>query len=653
MSGVASLLLETPALAFPSGYKGPIGNLMSYMVRRELDKAGSWTVQVPLADPNNVDVVAGWRATIRQEGNLADFAFDTLMYRGEVMSHRIVINEAGQAILELSGVTPLGILANANLHIGLDETNRTLAQISADIDSVFSYTVPTGKSTGLASMTLNEQTKLQALLKIAGYFHCSIADGFGDVITFTDQDDVPDSGWRFINVAQAGPELNQPYSYPTVQSDVIGFISGAPVVSYEGSQIVNKITPLGVDWDGAPLTLSGAVAYDSKYTVQSGTNPDGSTYYYISDATSITAHGEKETTLVRSDVKNPSNDQSTIAQAKGVLLAIASMTLLQRRSEVISLGVEIVNGFDCWVLPGQRVRVRYVGVAQNLDGSLTWLNLDRDFLVVGRTDIGDASGQRTVHFDLATISQTYTIPNLPTAVPMPTPRPQDRQTSEPKPIDKTKSKDRVAPRPISPIVPSVPLVDAIARALADLTNNNGAYQSCCADQTSHHGRNPYTPTLGNGIPGGIQGASGAFGASSNVANGAGNGAQSFAAVTGSHKRLYFLNVGVTAGSVDTVTGPTGFTWHNIASGVWYAIIDSSASAGNALIHCTAGPGTNLNIDAPKIDIDSATAPIYIRYALPVGTTVYVIRPVDESGTPFEIEGGLTVGASEATTVITP
>lgn len=521
--GLSGIILETPTLAKPTNVKGPINSLASWTVRREINKGGTWSVRFPASEALASQIVTGWRVTLTQENN----AFETnLLYRGIVKSHRFVIDPSGMAMAELSGIDRLGALAETIIHTGKTFTNANLATMVAGITSL-SINTPASK-TQLSNVVINDQTVLGALLKIAQLYRCNIRESWSSLTdaVMTDQDNLPapdmDNNTNFNelvfrNMAVAGPELANLAYYSN-----IGLIAGAPTVSYEGSGLVNRITPVGADYDGGPLTLSGFTSYDPLFTLQTGTNPDGSNYYYIEDTASQTKYGLIETQLVRTDVKNPSNDATTKKLAQGVLYAVAASELLQRRYEIVSVNIQIANGYDIWALPGDYVRVIYNGVATLADGASTWLNLSDPMLVIGRTDTGDASGSRIVTFDLAMPAVPYAIPNLPGAISIPTPRPQDtKKVKDPLPNDlkPDTSMDQGGNAADRAVMPSL---DALSKALKDITHGTGAYQPCCADQTTDFKAGGSPPLAGAGIPsssGGIAGAS--FGASqdTNIAPG--------------------------------------------------------------------------------------------------------------------------------------
>lgn len=155
-----------------------------------------------------------------------------------------------------------------------------------------------------------------------------------------------------------------------------------------------------------PLTLEHATR-TTPFAVLTGTNDDGSNYWYLQDATSISRHGLVEMPMHRTDVKNPNaTDDASRAAAADILHQLASLELLRHREAKLFFDCPIANGHEVWALPGDTIRVQYTGNVK-VDGVVTmWEEFDKDFLVIERHDKSDPSGVRQVSLTLA-------IPDLP------------------------------------------------------------------------------------------------------------------------------------------------------------------------------------------------------------------------------------------------
>jgi hypothetical protein len=107
-------------------------------------------------------------------------------------------------------------------------------------------------------------------------------------------------------------------------------------------------------------------------------------------------------------------------QTANTLYATAVDMLLRQRSEIFSMRCRVANGRDIWSLPGDRVHVRFRGLAdtmealtQNGSSRVVWIDVDEWMLITERTDSSDESGVRQVEFVLAAPTMSYSIPALP------------------------------------------------------------------------------------------------------------------------------------------------------------------------------------------------------------------------------------------------
>lgn len=598
----AAIKLETPALTLVD-VAGPVSDLSAWSISRRINAAGTWSARFPVADPMSLQVKTGWRATVQQEaGRAEDIPYvmpRNLLTRGKVTSHRYVIDQSGGAQLEIGGFTALGMLGEKLTHLGLTFTDASIQTIAAGIAPTATIFAPTWTPARTASLTVNDNTELAALLKLNDLFRTSLYEEFDSTdLRFVDQDNVFGSNYGtapetlFTNFENFDPAM---LTDAFMDEEGIGVLSGVPTIGYDGSQIVNKIRPLGTDYDGSPLTLAGATQYDPLYEVQTGVNPDGSNYYYLSDAESIAAYGEIETQTVLSSVKNPNNDFTSRSQAQSVLLAMSSLELLRRRAEIITFNCTIANSARCWILPGQGVHVKYRGVAKTLDGKFTFVDLDEQFLCIGRTDSGNAHGRRSTSFDLASYGITRTIPNLPNAIAIATPRPQDQKHSEPK--DEKPEADDTAEAGDTPgsSYPSAgdfvtPPMDTLPDDLMNLPLGKGPFESCCADPTLDitHGGSPLLG--GGGAP------TSGFGNQRSSNSGGMPLFFAFAIGAGFDNTKAHVLLGITTLNVTSITSTSGQVWtfvgtHGTAK-VWRTTLAAGYGLLTAITGSTVGTGSD-------------------------------------------------------------
>jgi hypothetical protein len=471
----AAVIIETPALV----EVGVPILVTEYDAEREINAAGAWTVSFPATQTLAKQVRSRWRISIIEEGRSG-----YLLRRGIVTSRNYRVNADGTGVLSLAGYTRLYDLVARSTHQGLAfDGSETIEDIANELTGE-TVTVPASASSITPTVSYTDISKLAALLSADELARYNVRETFDeDGFELVEQDDVPDSGFRFVNVQQAGPEIEH------AADNGMGLIAGTPTIGYDGANLATRIIPVGTDWDGKPLTL-GSSNKSAPYTIHSALNPDGTSYYYLEDADAVAASGVIEFQYIRADVRNPSDDAGTKLAAANVLYALAAGELLKRRYDVVSFACEIANGRHIDALPGDRVRIQFRGFARTPYGVLTWQDIDQDFLIVKRRDASSAAGVRGVSFTLAAPEVPMTIPALPEAVPIPPPPkdvPDPPYPGDPgggggdpggDPGDPEAGPDVPpfeAPGPLDPTLPDIPQLDP---------NGPQRYQPCCAPPTS-------------------------------------------------------------------------------------------------------------------------------------------------------------------------
>jgi hypothetical protein len=486
MPGPFALTLETPALATPAGFEGPITAIIDAVIQRGVAHAGD-------------QVTRGWRATLRQERRgLVDSAGAAvadvpLLWRGKVLRHTPVVDEIGQTTLVLDGETWTGQLTDVWIQTETTFTSQTLNSILGSLLTPLgiAFSVPARCMIQPLTVTFSDLTILAALIRLAELTKTNLRDGWGATVEFTDQYNLPNPA---INLCADDPILRvvqlESAGRGVESAGRAGFaiVGGAPSAQWDGTSIANKVKVIGADFDGSELTLEGASYPDSLYTVQTGTGPSAD-YFYVEDTASIAAYGPIETQIVRSDLKGLSNVPLVRDAARAALLAIANGELLRRRSPILTFNFTIANGEDIFCLPGDVVHLRYKGWVRTRIGVRQELDIDAFCLVYRRGDRAGQGGVRIVNLDLVTPELPYEIPDQPDWHPVPTPNDRDVGPQR----DPQENADDPAPE--------APTADpGLVEYIMDMMTGQGQNQPCCADPTTDAGGNP-DDYPGDGIEG--------------------------------------------------------------------------------------------------------------------------------------------------------
>ncbi len=429
MEGVPGAIIEKPGGVAVTGLAGHIQAVIDWSTERYLNRVGSWTATIPAAepaidgDPLANQITRGWLVSLIQENtrplNRLDLEF--LLYRGIVEDKTYGVDESGQAVCTLSGSFRGANLATRCTPTTAAYTAQTLAAIAADIEGGLAggISLPSN-STSTATISFNGGANGEAilsryarLLRLGEYGRYALRETWEqDALEFVSVDAAPDSGYYLINQEAAG------ISQTAAAAAGFALIAGQPKISRRGGGIVNRIIPFGSDTPAAPLTLEHATR-TQPYTVKTGTNPDASTYFYLEDTESINLNGLVEVPLHRTDIKNPSDNAGTRAQAANVLYAVTHGELWKNKAPKIFVEIAIANGPHVWALPGDKVTLQYIGNVETDDGDLVWQEFDQAFLVVERSDASTPDGVRAVTFVLAAPEREIPIPGLPDAISLP------------------------------------------------------------------------------------------------------------------------------------------------------------------------------------------------------------------------------------------
>lgn len=482
MPGPFALTLETPALAAPADWEGPISAVLDAIVSRSVGRAGTFQITVPMSSHMAAQVTRGWRATLRQERRgVVDSAGDPIdelpiLWRGKVLRHTPIVDDVGGTTLVLEGETWTGQLTDTWIQTETTFTGQTLDQILASLLTPLgiAYSVPARCMTSTLTVTFNDLTILAALIRLAELTKTNLRDGWGATVEFTDQYNLPNPAvnlcldepiLRVVRLEAAGRGIED------AARAGFAIVGNTPAASWDGTGVANKIKVIGADYDGGELTLEGATYTDPLYTPQTGVGPT-SNYYYIEDTASIALYGSIETQIVRSDLKALSSEPTVREAARAALLAIGNGELLRRRSPILTFNFTIANGEDIFALPGDVVHLRYKGWVRTRYGVRQEVDIDAFCLIYRRGDRAGANGIRIVTLDLVTPEIPYEVPDQPDFHAVPTPNDRDVAPQR-------------EPKDDGDDSPDPPVADpALVEYIMDMLTGQGTPQPCCADPTT-------------------------------------------------------------------------------------------------------------------------------------------------------------------------
>lgn len=350
---------------------GAITSVLSFSYRMELDRIGSFSMEMPADDQRSGYLAQGYELAFYREG-------EGLVFRGLVEQLDWQIRD-GSYVLVVSGGSIARKLAWSNSLLGRTFNGSTL---SSAMSTVLSGTGWTAGTLAVPSFTalarFDGVSAWEMALKLAEIFGLHVReDNINkelDVAAFGTS-----SGIVLQNVDVVSPTLRENTNlFPIAEVEVVE----------ESSDLWNRIIPVGAGEGLNMLTLRYSTR-SSPYTIQSATGPDGATYYYIADATSETAYGSRVKVLKVKDAIPVANSSAGFQNAANALYDVA-VTWLQRHKDaraaysVKPVGLKHIRGSSPDFQVGDTMRLIYNGVVKDIDGTQRrWKHVDANVFVMG------------------------------------------------------------------------------------------------------------------------------------------------------------------------------------------------------------------------------------------------------------------------------
>jgi len=365
---------------------GPLNNVFSLDTVDSLDAIGTASFSVPASDPRTALITPGVQFDIWDEvdGYLGRYFYERRNLSDSGNGQANIGIEAYNALAELSRYTVA--FRRSYTYTLVDEVVDDLLAIApgwtSTIDAAIGHTTVSyeGESVLIAIDELRDRWgkhyRLESGTKNFGF------GAFG-----------VDSGVRITNMAGQVPiDIDAHTEIAMVRSIQLVEESGA---------IFNRIIPLGDGQGVSQLTIQHATAGD--YTTQTGTNKDGSTYYYIEDAASIAAYGVHEQVLAYTNIRPITNSDANIEYAANALKRAAEVYIGKNKSPKTTYNVT-VEGLRRAVLPGDTVRLVYRGV---VDG-YGYMDLNSDFYVMDISRKRNVNGTRVAVLEISSVNDRRT-----------------------------------------------------------------------------------------------------------------------------------------------------------------------------------------------------------------------------------------------------
>ena len=363
---------------------GPLVNLVSLNDTSSLDQIGGASFAFPAADPRSQYITAGSQFDLydRVDGNLGRF-----LYKSKALNE-----SQGEAMLAVDCYDQLRELSRDSVYLRRTYTNADVATVVAALVALFSgWSATVDAGIGNTSVIFQGESGLIAIDALRDRWNKHYRLGAARELQF---------GAFGASSGVVLTNLRGQVQAEFATATEIAIVDTIRLVE-ESDEIFNRIVPLGAGQGVAQLTILGATL--GSYAVQTGTNADASSFYYIQDATSVAAYGLRTQILTLPQITPITNSAANIVNAANALKLSAEAYIARHLVPKITYDVS-VRALRQTVKVGDTVRLRYRGV---VDG-YSYIDVDADFYVMDITRSRSVGGNRTATLTIATIAARRT-----------------------------------------------------------------------------------------------------------------------------------------------------------------------------------------------------------------------------------------------------
>lgn len=365
--------------------EGPIVTLQTLNDTKRLDAVGGLEFTLPITEPRAQFLTAGCQIDVydQLDGHLGRYYYSKKTQR---------FNEDGSTELLVQAVDQLTELTRKSVRFRRTYTAQEVGLVVGDlVEDVEGWEADGDANMGLTSVTYEGNSVLNAVdtlrdrwnkhFRLIGERHLEFGVfGYPSGVTLT----------NLPGQVQANLQANRE----------IALVESLRMVE-EVDDVVNYVIPLGAGQGVSQLTIELASGGD--YSVNTGTNEDGSNFYYIRDSASITAYGERQRALSLPTLRPITNSDADIANAATALKSAAE-AYMTRHLEPLVVYNAPVRFLRRPLNVGDTVKLRYRGVVENY----SFVDIDQTFYVMDITRKRHTNGRRGAELTLSSVAQRRT-----------------------------------------------------------------------------------------------------------------------------------------------------------------------------------------------------------------------------------------------------
>ena len=359
---------------------GPLATVMDLWDRDSLDLIGACGFSLPASDPMTSLIQAGVEFEVHDQvdGYIGNYLYDK----------KTLTDQWGEPTLRIDCKSVLQELAWQSVYFRRSYDNMAVDEVVAGLVSLAAgWNASPESGIGNTTLTLEGESVLagvDALRETWNKHWRLLAPRTLEFGSFGES-----SGVRLVNLrGQIQAEIGQ--------HDEVAIVESISLVE-EAQDIWNKIIPLGQGQGVSQLTIQGVTP--GTYETQTGTNPDGSSYYYIEDSDSVAAYGTRTRVVSVPQVRPVANTLLSDSYARAALKYASEAYLTNHKDPQTTYAVT-VRGLRRTIRPGQTVRLCYKGRVDGYD----YIEVDEDFVVTDVERQRAISGQRTARLTISTLA---------------------------------------------------------------------------------------------------------------------------------------------------------------------------------------------------------------------------------------------------------
>ncbi|MCK5019034.1 MAG: hypothetical protein KAS32_18380, partial [Candidatus Peribacteraceae bacterium] len=277
--------------------------------------------------------------------------------------------------------------------------------VSDIINDIPDWDSLTDAGIGLVSTTVQGESPFRAIDELRDrfgkHFRLGTLTGGKNILEFGEFGEA--SGVRLVSqrgVVQAAAAASPEIAYVTRISEV-----------EETNQVFNSVIPLGSGHEVNQLTIRKASAAAGDEDIQTGTNKDGSPFYFIQDSVSIRRlnpdadlsdlndKGRRWKVLPFTQISPISSSDADVIRAASYLKIAGESFMKRHLVPRVTYSLD-VSALRKEVKPGDTVRLDYQGSSDNH----TYINVKEDFFVMDITYDWNANGQKSANMVISSVA---------------------------------------------------------------------------------------------------------------------------------------------------------------------------------------------------------------------------------------------------------